>query len=118
MATYAVKLQFLSSRRADWHPIGIAISRSCFIRLCCLLFRRRPLCFFQSPSLTLMGSDVAHDWNCQRLDEAQLKNGECVRALAECVARLSWLALTRNLPSLRRGEIERDNNGFACDAAS
>lgn len=84
----AVKLRLLSSRPADCLPIDLAIRGSCFIRLCCLL-SRRPLGFLQSLSLTLMGSDVAHDWNCQRLDEGQLKNGEsAARALVESAAGL------------------------------
>lgn len=56
------QVSVLSSEPADRHLMGLAISRSCFIRTCCLLFRHRPLGFLQSLSLTLMGSDVAHDW--------------------------------------------------------
>lgn len=85
-AAQAVTLRFFSSEPADHHSMGLAISRYRFIRLCCLLFCRHPLSFLQSLSLTLMGSDVAHDWNCQRLDEGHLKNGESVRALPERVA--------------------------------
>lgn len=98
----AARLRFVSSEPADHRPMSLAISRSCFIRLCCLLSRRRLLGFLQSLSLTLMGSDVSHDWNCQCLDEGHLKNWESVRALAECVAWLSWPSISCTLPSLRR----------------
>lgn len=32
----------------------------------------------RSVLLTLMGLDAIHDWDCQHLDEGQLKKGECV----------------------------------------